>query len=233
MIILKKRVILIAILAGSLVLLVLGIVFWIYVFFHPRNQVDVTVLNIPDTTEDVFFIVETDDGIEKMNWYACKLIPFEIEATDSEGIVDKPFRTAVFWKWGRRYGVLQRMADYSWQVDWYDPGDVAFIGRSWLFGQGAVNFDLRKGKTEQFSTERARGMGFNTIDPSRFRKMGRPVDRPPTVPDVEPEKPSRPKDKLLTTVSPGGRKAVCFKPWHPRAVSKGSDCRLGGELRRA
>ena len=106
----------------------IGIVLVVYLVFRtlsPSDWVDVAVRPMPEGIEQIILIAEDSEGVEPLDWYESKLIPFTIPAHDG-GWHDmgSEFNYSVQWKRARRYGVLTKHRDDRWLLWWLEPEEV-------------------------------------------------------------------------------------------------------------
>jgi hypothetical protein len=157
---------------GSLVVLlaVIGAVSaLVYFQFHPRDRIAIEITNVTVGTRFLCIVADTDEGIVAMNWSTSKVgPPFEMNprrCTFSYVMYDGPVITNrhVTWRFGSRYGVVARQPEKVWRIHWFRAEDVPLEGRSFLFGEGTVAFDILKARTEQPAAEVLEQLGIDDV----------------------------------------------------------------------
>lgn len=126
---------------------------------HPcRNEVQVTIKNIPVGTNHVCLIAESQGTVEGMDWTVRMIFPHDWSPDASWGLVDakQPLLLIrnVVWKHGDRYGVAQRRIDGSWVVTWFAAEAVAPRNKECFAPGGEAVFDVSIGRTEPFPVQR-------------------------------------------------------------------------------
>jgi hypothetical protein len=144
---------------------VLGLL--VYFTFHPRNRVRVHFTNVPQDIGFLSVIAETDGTLSNMNWSPEMLVPLDMDPRECIWSYRWPGQSNrdstsyfVWWKQGRRYGIVTLNTEKKGSVTWFEPADVPFKGRSFLLGGGEVEFDLAKGRTEDFPRSKAKALGL-------------------------------------------------------------------------
>lgn len=112
---------------GCVTASIFGLAFICLVFrtLSPSDWVDVTVSPIPEGVEQIVLLAENSEGVEALDWYVSKLIPFTLPAhDDGYAIFGDEFNCSVQWKRARRYGVLAKSHDDRWLLWFLEPEDV-------------------------------------------------------------------------------------------------------------
>jgi len=127
---------------------------WFYLWWNPRDWVEVTITNIPADAVLIGVVSEHNGLPEEMNCYFAKVGPFTMSPERFGPIENKgrpkawDYRHAVQWRFGERYGVVTTGAGQARSVTWFDAADVPLRGRNFVTGGGEVVFDLSKGVIE-------------------------------------------------------------------------------------
>ena len=149
-----------------LVLVVGAISAFIYFEFHPRDRVQISVSNIPAGTRFLCLAFERDGKVELMDWSIYYVVPGRMAPEDCTWSYRSPdddqpiVNRYVMWEFAGRYGVVTRRTDEIWRITWFEANALPIQGRGFLLGQGEVDIDLAKGRTEQMNADDIRRFGF-------------------------------------------------------------------------
>lgn len=132
-------------------------------FFAPYQEVSTTVTGIPQGTT---FLCLVADGPEPMRWSMFKVFPFSMHPDSSTASflrADAPpvHSARVLWIQAKRVGVLRRTKERQWFVHWFDGPKAVLAGRSFVWGGGTWEADLREADEVRPVTEgELRAMGI-------------------------------------------------------------------------
>jgi hypothetical protein len=146
----------------------LSVAYAAYRFFNPYDEVSVTVRGIPPDTYFLCLIAEGTSGPEVMYWSGSKVTPFtthpdkDLRSFDRGNSHEDRHRYTVIWVGSVRVGVLRRTKAGEWFVSWYKSPKSNLKGRSFLFGGGSWEADLRDADdVEPVSKNQLRAMGMD------------------------------------------------------------------------
>jgi len=126
--------------------------------FNPYDEVRTVIRGIPPDTDFLCLIAETSEGPEVMLWSHHKVFPFTMHPNhDITSFLSEDkhtHRAHVRWIGSARLGVLRRIKAGKWFLSWYDPPRSELHGRSFLFGGGSWEGDLREASEEQSVTKK-------------------------------------------------------------------------------
>jgi hypothetical protein len=151
----------------------LEVAYLAYLRLYPYSRVEVRLGGIPAGTTFLCLVADRPGRPVPMHWWLTKLFPFTMHPdhsgkSTSIRYADDParFRADVEWVRSARVGVLRRTKG-RWFIAWFGPPKGEVRGRSFLFGGGAWEADLRDADEEGPVSEaslRALGMSYSLRD---------------------------------------------------------------------
>jgi hypothetical protein len=166
----KVRALFIAIvIVGVIVTLALACVYVVASIIGP-NPVEVEVKNFVPNTDYICIVVDSDEEVCTMNWYARVLVRYEYPAGNGFGCRDakwpnsEPMYRTVAWKKGNRYGVAQRLTNGSWWVSWFEKIDAPRQEYVLFDAPVTITFDLSGGQTEAMPEHEVSRLGLDNVN---------------------------------------------------------------------
>ena len=155
------------IIALSLFIFALYVVFCIERAENPYDEVKIEVLGMPPNTSFICLVADSDSGPKSMKWSLAPMFGKGSMHPDgcSVSFIENrktTFRANVLWTSSKRIGVLIKTTDGEWNVLWFRPMKTELKGRLLLFGGGSVVIDVSSAdETQPMSSEQLKKLGMN------------------------------------------------------------------------